>query len=297
VVIFTRDISSPVAKELVEQGADVIKITFAGGDAADGANLKTALQGVDIVVNAIVSREPAAPGINILAKAAVDAGVKVYFSNEFGVDRRLNAFDGFDMLEWSLKADHLNYVKKISKGKNFKIVLLYTGAFLEIVFQSWLGFDFDNRLITTFGSPESQVAYTGKDDIGRSVAQLALLSISPEPGVTASVPEHVRIVGSSRSFTEIKDIVERVYPDRAPIRVESLDLDEQREKLKQDVVSGKVDKENIGGHLRLLWGEGKFDWSAENNNELINPGESLWKWKTVDEFIAEEKAKNKTAQA
>ncbi len=39
------------------------------------------------------------------------------------------------MPEWTLKVDHLNYVKQISKGKNFKIVLLYTGAFLEIVFQ------------------------------------------------------------------------------------------------------------------------------------------------------------------
>ncbi len=39
--------------------------------------------------------------------------------------------------------------------------------------------------------------------------------------------------------------------------------------------------------LRLLFGEGKMDWSKENTNELINPGEKLWKWKTVDKFITE----------
>lgn len=39
------------------------------------------------------------------------------------------------MLEWSLKVAHLDYVKEISKGKDFKTVLLYTGGFLEIVFQ------------------------------------------------------------------------------------------------------------------------------------------------------------------
>jgi len=150
-----------------------------------------------------------------------------------------------------------------------------------------VGFDFDNHLITVFGSPDSRIAFTGKDDIGRSVAQLSLLSLSPDPKVVASVPEHVRIAGSSRTFAEVKHIVESLHRDRTPIGIESLDLNEQREKLKQDVVSGNLHKENIAGHLRLLFGEGKMDWAAENNNELINPGESLWKWKTVDEFLAE----------
>jgi len=88
-------------------------------------------------------------------------------------------------------------VKQIPKGKNFNIVLLYTGAFLEIVFQSLFGFVFDNRLITVFGSSNSRIAYTGKNDIGRSVAQLSLLSLSADPKVLVSVPEHVRISGSS----------------------------------------------------------------------------------------------------
>lgn len=46
-------------------------------------------------------------------------------------DRRLNAFEGFDMAEWYLKIEHLDFIKEISKGKNFKVILMYTGLFLE----------------------------------------------------------------------------------------------------------------------------------------------------------------------
>ncbi len=171
-----------------------------------------------------------------------------------------------------------------------------------------VGFHLAEQRIEVFGSPESKVAYTSKADIGRSVAQLSLLSLSSDAKVAASVPEHVRIAGSNPSFTDIGNLFDKAFPARSPFRVESLDLDEQREILKQDVVSGRLGKEDNGRHLRsvdvlnfesdqpginyflllrLLFGEGKMDWSKENTNELINPGEKLWKWKTVDKFITE----------
>lgn len=287
VVIFTRNPVSPAALELEKQGAEVVKVTFDNEDPEDAAALKRALEGVDVVVNAIVSTPIAAPGMKVLVKAAVNAGVKVYFPSEFGVDRRLNAFEGFDMAEWYLKIEHLDFIKEISKGKNFKVILLYTGLFLEDSLIPWLGFHIAEQRIEVFGSPESKVAYTSKADIGRSVAQLSLLSLSSDAKVAASVPEHVRIAGSNPSFTDIGNLFDKAFPARSPFRVESLDLDEQREILKQDVGSGRLGKEDNGRHLRLLFGEGKMDWSKENTNELINPGEKLWKWKTVDKFITE----------
>lgn len=39
---------------------------------------------------------------------------------------------------------------------------------------------------------------------------------------------------------------------------------------------------------RIWLGSGEGDFSKRNNNELVNPGESNWKWMTVDEY-----AKNK----
>ena len=36
---------------------------------------------------------------------------------------------------------------------------------------------------------------------------------------------------------------------------------------------------------RVLVGQGKMDFSKENADELINPGQSLWKWKTVEDQL------------
>jgi hypothetical protein len=34
-------------------------------------------------------------------------------------------------------------------------------------------------------------------------------------------------------------------------------------------------------------GEGKMDWSSHNDNELVNPEQSVWKWKTVKMRVEE----------
>ena len=34
-------------------------------------------------------------------------------------------------------------------------------------------------------------------------------------------------------------------------------------------------------------GRGKLDFSRHNHNELVNPGQSKWKWKTIKEYAKE----------
>ena len=42
---------------------------------------------------------------------------------------------------------------------------------------------------------------------------------------------------------------------------------------------------HLNGFLpRVVMGEGKADFGAENNNELVNPGEKFWKWTSVEDF-------------
>ena len=36
---------------------------------------------------------------------------------------------------------------------------------------------------------------------------------------------------------------------------------------------------------RVLIGQGKLDFASENANELVNPEQSLWKWKTVEDQL------------
>ena len=51
-------------------------------------------------------------------------------------DRRLITYNDFNISEWSVKADHLKYVREAiaTKGKNLKLVLMYVGLFHETVF-------------------------------------------------------------------------------------------------------------------------------------------------------------------
>ena len=38
--------------------------------------------------------------------------------------------------------------------------------------------------------------------------------------------------------------------------------------------------------IRFVMGEGKLGFS-QNENELVNPGEKLWKWKTIKDYAKE----------
>ena len=35
----------------------------------------------------------------------------------------------------------------------------------------------------------------------------------------------------------------------------------------------------------MLIAEGKIDHSKDNVNELVNPGQTLWKWRTVEDEL------------
>ena len=39
------------------------------------------------------------------------------------------------------------------------------------------------------------------------------------------------------------------------------------------------------GADRVVTGEGKVDFSANNANELVNPCAEFWRWKTVEEHV------------
>ncbi|CCM05455.1 uncharacterized protein FIBRA_07675 [Fibroporia radiculosa] len=281
IIIVGRDITTPAARELAGQGAEL--------RAVDTANLVSsftqAFQGVDVVVN-VSSRAPNEYH-NALFEAALKSSVKVYFPSEFGSDYRLNDFPGWDDVTWTEKREHVDASRALSKGK-VKIIAVATGLFLETALGPWLGFDTANLTYTSVGSPDVKTAVTAKVDIGRAVAELTLLALSPD--TASQVPDDVRIAGDNKSFREIRDIVQRVRTefDAKPageIVLKTVELGPFREQLRKAQLEKPA--ESPLQHIKIVIAEGKQDFSKENSDELVNPGQKVWKWKTVEDYVRE----------
>ncbi|EED77739.1 predicted protein, partial [Postia placenta Mad-698-R] len=130
------------------------------------------------------------------------------------------------------------------------------------------------------GSPDSKLAVTAKVDIARSVAQLTLLALSPD----SAVPDVVYVAGQNVSYREIGQAIEGVSEEfgleRKKVTLNAADLESYKIAAREEEV--RSGKPNILKHIKIALGEHKMDFSY-NNNELVNPGETLWKWKRVED--------------
>ena len=121
------------------------------------------------------------------------------------------------------------------------------------------------------GSANIKSAYTAMEDIGKAIASLVRLPPS-------EIPDDVRIVGDNISFKAASEEMTAVSGNK--IELKEIELGPYK---KEVVMKTSGDP---AGFIRFVMGEGNLDFS-ENDNELVNPGEKLWKWKTVKEYAKE----------
>ncbi|KAI0373207.1 NAD-P-binding protein [Pilatotrama ljubarskyi] len=273
--VLTRDPSSATAQELSGQGAQLHKL--------DESNLPRALDdafaGVDVIVNALTSGVP-----DELKQGVIDAAARssanVYFLSEFGSDHRVNDFPGYEHPEWIRKQEIAAETRAKLQGK--KVIAPYTSVFLEYAISPFLGIDVKNNVYTCYGSPSQRFTATDRRDIGRSVARLAILAL--DPATAHKVLDELRIAGSTVSYEEVRDIVARVKGVPKG-EIKSEDLAQLKGRIRQD--PGKSFIEMSTAPFSVVLGEGKADFSSDNANGLVNPGEAFWKWKTVEDYIRE----------
>jgi len=79
---------------------------------------------------------------------------------------------------------------------------------LEGVLEPWFGFDAANLTYNVVRSPDEKFAVTSKVNVGRALAELSVLALSPE--TASSVLEHVRISGENVSCRQLRDMVQGV---------------------------------------------------------------------------------------
>jgi len=262
ILILTPNPTSEKAKAFEKLGVEVVPV--------EGSVSAQALAGVDVVINSW--NHGVGDDIQLsLSKAAAESGVKVYFPSEFGYDTR------------SSQTNHKNWNSKKrlqaaarAASPNLKVIAVYTAAFLENFIQPYLGLDTANKHFTALGSADGKFSLTAKADIAASVTRLALLAAANP----SSVPDHVRLAGDTKSIRELAEIFGRASGETIQVTEEPVGI----------LPDGEQD--GVPALLRLLrigMTNGEIDFSKDNQGELVNPGQSLWKWKTAEAYAKETK--------
>ncbi|KAJ5961801.1 hypothetical protein N7501_006742 [Penicillium viridicatum] len=112
-------------------------------------------------------------------------------------------------------------------------------------------------------------------DVGRTVASLATLPAE-------KIPDAVHVGGDSRSIEEIAGIMESAGAGR--IDIDCLPY----EKYKKDTTAEP--SWHPAAYLWFLMGDGGIAHTPAflgDDNGLVNPGQRLWKWKTVEDLAKE----------
>ncbi|KAI0668414.1 hypothetical protein C8Q78DRAFT_1047045 [Trametes maxima] len=149
---------------------------------------------------------------------------------------------------------------------------------MEYALTPIMGIDVEKNAYTCYGPPSQRFSTTSTADLGRAVIRLATLSL--DPASASRVPDELRISGSTVSYEDVQGIVARVK-GVARGEIESKDLTQFKNRIRQDP------GQNYQDYLRVVTGEGRADFSSDNANELVNPAEAFWKWKTVEAHVCE----------
>lgn len=260
VLAVTRDPSKYTSDEHVK---------YVGGDYSNPDALAEQLKGVDVLVSVV--------GVNpelfqSLEKLVAAVKPKLYIPSQFGVDidNALEVFPGF----LGLKKQHSDAVRKNGQ----KVVDVSTslfaqeGAFLYEVTQH-IGADPQSKKALYLGSPDQKFSFTHVADIGRVIASLATHS-SP-----LDIPDKVRV---QSGLLTPKQVVEK-YEQSHNVKFETETVSkEDAYKQAQEVWAKGFDPSKFLYYLNVLvsQGEEKGVYFTTTTNELVNPGESLWKWES-----------------
>jgi hypothetical protein len=233
------------------------------------ATILSALEGVTVLICTLPSVAHAQKD-KLIRAAFQSPSLKLYIPSEFGVDHYREGHVVHP--EWTMKQNHFKLATELSADR-VRICRVVNGMFLEDSLGPWFGFETQKGEIRLFGKNDTVLTFTSLGDVGRAVAEIASMRVE-------DVPEKVYLAGCVMTVQQIADLWDG--------KVKIVELSEE-EKGKAEVAirEGRPysDKDPALG-IQLAMAEG-IDFSGKNDNELVNPGESRWKWKTVADYVKE----------
>ncbi|EWC44725.1 hypothetical protein DRE_06503 [Drechslerella stenobrocha 248] len=262
VIVLTRNVDTPQVAKWEQQG--LLAREYA---ANDGQSVLDALSGVDILVNTVASKDEGFKSQLAAAIASTSSSVQLYLPSEFGVDHYIH---DFKHPEWDKKKAHFEAVRQ---RESLKVCRVFPGLFTDHSIGPWFGFDTKAAKYEFIGTGDTPVSFTSIADIGKAVAN-AIANIPVK-----DFPEALYLCGDSASPRQLAGLASANGATNAEPEILLLEYPAYKERVVADISL------NPGWYLRFLMHEGKIDNKDRNDNELVNPGERLWKWKTVKDQV------------
>lgn len=255
VKVLTRDPSKNTSTD---------KIQYFKGDLTEEgvASIVDELKGFDVIVE-LLGANPQL--FAVTEKIAEQVKPKLFIPSQFGLDILVvnTKFPGF----LKFKTDHSDNIRALG----IKSVDFYTSFFAKpgsylYEFIATVGADPATNTVTYAGNPDQQLSVTTVGDVGRAVAAVAVTPVS-------ELPDTIRTESQKVSIKEIVTKYEKSHNvtfDVKNISSEEL-LSQAQEKYKNF---------SFNDFIFYLWtfSSQGLTLHQKTDNELINPGEKLWKW-------------------
>lgn len=231
-------------------------------------SFEEAFSGVDVVVN--VSNPYFAPVADVLRAAAANK-VKLYIPSQFGTDLAAASKDFPNFL--ALKTEHSN----AARAAGLKTVDIPNGLFIDEDQKlmgkklSVLVQDLEANTVELIGDEKTKINPAFLQDMGKSIAALATVDDY------SKLPDTVRIYSDEVTLGDLVAHYEKVN---------GVKLTTKNVPAAEIIAAAKASFANFsfrdfGLYLRALLalGDGKgVIFESNNQRELVNPGESLFKW-------------------
>ncbi|CAH2350300.1 hypothetical protein CLIB1423_01S06986 [[Candida] railenensis] len=247
---------------------DKIKYVEADYSESNLDKLYEIFEGIDVVIE-LVGANPEL--FAVTEKIVAHTKPKLFIPSQFGTDiedssKYLPGFLG-------LKTVHSENARKAGVKTVDIITSLFAvpGSFsYEIV--GTLGVDAEAKTVTYRGDPDYKIAFSKLEDIGKSVAAVATFSDF------SKLPNKVRVYSDLASNREVAERYESTHN----VKLQELPAISKADSLKegQDKLAKGFNPAEFLFYLNVLASQGEDAGLAfsSSERELINPGESLWKW-------------------
>ena len=232
------------------------------------STLSQKLSGTDVIIELIGPNPEAFANIENLVDAIKP---KLFIPSQFGTD--IPKVDEYAPGFLGIKTQHSENVRKLGVKVVDIITSLFAvpGAFLY----EWVGstgINADDKTVKLIGDINQQFDISKLEDVGKAVLSIAT---NPNP---RELPDTIRI-GSDR--ITVKDVIDRYSKDHnVELKVVSEQSAEDAKKEFTESLKVGFDGDKFLWYLQVIAAQGldKGLLSSKLDNELVNPGESLWKW-------------------